>query len=232
MRTFLPILSESLKSKKLNDRVMLSITDSYSIRAAMSSLNTFTDFIYKANVHGYGRFWNLQVSEMDDLIQRVRKRNNIRKVWMSESGGYGLGDQGVVDFAFDIINHINILEAEAWIYWQVLDQTSSWALIVISERYPWWFSQYNYNPYNTMNFYTMQQFSNHIKPGYSILKTSQSIFKDDCSPVCVLTASSSIDGVLKKIVVVLLNNSPKSYDHNIDLSDVMNLNNQTIIDCI
>lgn len=241
MKIFLPILLNSLKAKNLTQIVELSIPDSWSIREALASLNLFDDVVYKANIHGYGvildenpylsRLDSSYLSRLDEYVHKVRRKSNINKIWMSESGGYGLGTAGVMQFAFYVINHLNILEAEAWIYWQVLDQTPSWALMLISERYPWWLSQYNYYPANTINFYTMQQFSNHIKKGYRILKTSHSVRKDDCSPVCVIAASSPITSKIKKIIIVILNASPKSIDHDINLSDVMLINNETTVEC-
>jgi hypothetical protein len=229
MKSFLTILYDSIKLKNLDQLVRLSIPDSWSVKEAMASLDIFDAFDYKANVHGY---YNdpieIHIAQMDEYNQKAKQKSNIKKIWMSESGGYGLDNPGVLSFAIDIINHLNILGAEAWIYWQVLDQHPSWALFLISERYPWWLSEYNFYPRPTVLFYTMQQFTNHIKPGYRILKSSQSSYKDDCFPVCVLSASSPE----RKIILVLVNSSPKAIDHDIVVpEDIITITNQTLIEC-
>jgi hypothetical protein len=229
MKRFLPILHESLKLKNLDQVVRLSIPDSWSVNNGLPYLDEFDAFDYKANVHGYNNLeTEFHISTMDKYIHRLKQKSNIKKIWMSESGGYGLGDLGVTNMAVDIINHLNILEAEAWIYWQVLDQSPGWAMLLISDRFPWWFSADNFYPSPTILFYTMQQFSTHIKSGYRILKTSQSSYKSDCQPLCVLAASSPE----KKIVLVLVNTSPKSIYHDISMpQDLITITNQTIIEC-
>jgi O-glycosyl hydrolase len=144
---------------------------------------------------------------------------------MSESGGYGDGDDAICGFAFDIIRHLNILKANAWVYWQVLDKVPGWALLTVSPIYPWWFSPYNYNPQRTINYYTMKQFSFHIRPGYTILKNSKSDTLDYCH-ICMLSAISKDS---TRLVIIVLNNMSNAVNHTVDVSEAFNLKNSSSI---
>jgi hypothetical protein len=180
--------------------------------------------IQKSNVHGYPRYplastpteqIEARNEKMDEYHRKTRRRVNT--LWMSESGGYGLEDEAVIAFSFDIIRHLNILKANAWVFWQVLDKVPGWALIMTANRYPWWFSKWNYNPAKTINFYIMKQFSSHIRPGYRILSHSKSSDLKYCH-VCVVAAASKTEN---RVVVVLLNIMAKGVPHVVDVSSVI-----------
>ena len=226
-RDFIPILKSALQEQDLADHVKISVSDDYSVFEALDTLNELGGPIantFKANVHGYPRMtgpsyapesftesWNSKVVEYESRI-----RKTIPTLWMSETGGYGFGNEGICDFGYDVMRHLNLLRADAWIYWQVMDKVPQWGLFITSTRYPWWFSKWNYRPVPTVNFYTMKQFSGHIRPGYRILKHSRSDVVDYCH-VCMVAAISDMDAT---VVIVLLNNMSRTLNHTVDISSV------------
>ena len=128
--------------------------------------------------------WNYYMIE---YTKQVKKHTDL--IWMSESGGYGAGDYAVMTLSYDIIRHLNYIEASSWIYWQVLDQSVNWALIITNTRYPWWLSKWNYNPTKTIAFYVMMQFSQHIRPGYRIISNSKAKIVQECFGKCFYLSS-------------------------------------------
>ena len=93
-------------------------------------------FIDRINIHGYGLSWRDYRLYLDDLdILRHFFRKSISKpLWISE---YGMGGPDNITTAFALAKHIfrdlYTLKPEAWIYWQVVEDSfpNGWGLIQV-----------------------------------------------------------------------------------------------------
>jgi O-glycosyl hydrolase len=91
-----------------------------------------------------------------------------KTLWVSE---YGDNDASGMKMARRIHDDITIMGLRAWVYWQVVDSASGWGLLfnsLLATTNP------SYTPNYTINekFYVMGQFSEFIRPGFTIISVN------------------------------------------------------------
>merc|ERR1712048_854957 len=131
----------------------------------------------RACVHGYETG-----GPRDKVYSVVRPEFEKQSLWMSE---YGDGDETGTDLAENLILDFKWLHPTAWVYWQAVDW-AGWGLIDGDVD-----AQTVTGP--TAKFYTLAQFSRHIKKGMQILDA------DDHNTVVAYSQDE------KKLVIVTQN---------------------------
>lgn len=210
-------LQSALRDVGLND-VILCGTDETSIDTQIDAFNMLSADAKKAlsriDTHTYGG------NKRDEL--KALAISNGKNLWMSEvdSGctvGKNAGEMGAALWlAQRIIDDCNGLNCSAWILWQTIDshicadgfngnkdkgmidlRNGYWGLAVADHD--------NDNIVLTKKYYALGQFSRYIRPGYTMLKSSES----------TLAAYDTLNNCL---VMVSINTSPDSERKYFDLS--------------
>jgi len=124
-----------------------------------------------------------------------------KPLWVSE---YGDSDTSGMTMSRYIYNDIDVMEARAWVNWQVVDP--SWGLI-ISTLLPTTNPSYVTNYTITEKFYVMGQFSEFVRPGCNIISVN------DTNTLAAWNPTNST------LVLVLINNNGISTNVTYNLSD-------------
>ena len=131
------------------------------IDTSVSSLATYDStaraYLSQVNTHTYG---GSQRSALQAATNAMGKR-----LWMSEVGD---GDATGLRMARGIIADLREMRANAWVYWQAVDNGSGWGLFANPLNGT---SSYSY----TVNrkYYSLAQFSKFIRPGYQFVAVSE-----------------------------------------------------------
>ncbi len=125
-----------------------------------------------------------------------------KTLWMSE---YGDNDGTGMKMACRIHDDITQLGVPAWIYWQVVDSTSGWGLLLNSLLAS---TNSNFTTSYTVNekFYVMGQFSEFIRPGYEIISVN------DTNTLAAYNPANST------LVLVMVNTNSSTFNVTYDLS--------------
>ncbi|GGL71400.1 hypothetical protein GCM10010129_13830 [Streptomyces fumigatiscleroticus] len=190
----LPYLRSELDRRGLTGtRIAASDETSYDLaRTTWNSWSASTKaLVNRVNVHGYQGSGGRRDLLYTDVVTTAGKA-----LWNSETGdsdGTGLTMAGNLCYDF------RWLHPTAWVYWQVMDPSSGWAMIA-------------YDP-NTLQpgavqtkYYVMAQFSRHIRPGMTILDTGVSY------------AAAALDRTARRLVIVAVNTSASAQTLTFDLS--------------
>ncbi|KAK9790933.1 hypothetical protein WJX73_002148 [Symbiochloris irregularis] len=154
------------KDGLLSAGVQLAASDETSIDTAVSSFKSYSpatlDAIAQVNAHAYE---GTARAELRDLVYRARKR-----LWMSEwgCGAAPLKDMGgAIQLAACILRDLNTLQAQAWVYWQAVENSETgnwWGLMQVPFHKP---QQVELGK----QYWAMMHYSRFIRDGYTILKT-------------------------------------------------------------
>jgi galactan endo-1,6-beta-galactosidase len=147
--------------------------------------------VNRVNVHGYQGSGGRR-----DLLYTDVVTTSGKDLWNSETGD---NDGTGMTMASNLLYDFRWLHPTAWVYWQVMDPSTNWAMIA-----------YDANTLAagavTTKYYVMAQFSRHIRPGMKILDTGVSY------------AVAGYDASAKRLVIVAANTSTSAQTLTFDLS--------------
>ncbi|MEU8932688.1 beta-1,6-galactanase [Streptomyces sp. NPDC048409] len=190
----LPYLRSELNSRGLT-ATKISASDETSYDLARTTWNSFSSttkgYVDRVNVHGYQGSGGRRDLLYTDVVSTAGKA-----LWNSETGD----DDGTgYTLAFNLLYDFRWLHPTAWVYWQVMDPSTNWAMIA-----------YDANTLAagavTTKYYVMAQFSRHVRPGMTILDTG------------VSNAVAAYDASAERLVVVALNTAASAQTLTFDLS--------------
>ncbi|MFJ5639280.1 beta-1,6-galactanase [Streptomyces sp. NPDC093223] len=190
----LPYLRSELNSRGLT-ATKISASDETSYDLARTTWNSFSSttkgYVDRVNVHGYQGSGGRRDLLYTDVVSTAGKA-----LWNSETGD----DDGTgYTLAFNLLYDFRWLHPTAWVYWQVMDPSTNWAMIA-----------YDANTLAagavTTKYYVMAQFSRHVRPGMTVLDTG------------VSNAVAAYDASAERLVVVALNTAASAQTLTFDLS--------------
>jgi O-glycosyl hydrolase len=195
-------VAASLQKKGLTETTV-SAPDENSIDETLEALTTYDkaalDSISQINTHSYN---GSQMAELRDFA-----KENGKKLWMSEYGTGGSADHNhqdmtsVMELAERIMFDLRVMQPAAWVYWQAVEDEgaqNNWGFIHANFK-----GEENYEM--TKQYYAMGNFSKFIRPGATIIPTS------DGHSIAAYDASS------QKLTVVIRNDGSE-HQVAIDLS--------------
>lgn len=214
-------MDRAMKAKNMSD-VIIAGTDETAIDTQIDAFNALSadakNVVDRIDTHTYG---GSKRSQLKDLAKA-----NGKNLWMSEVDGSGVSgtNAGEMGPALWLSNRIkddcNGMNPTAWILWQAIDKhiskngyngkkdsgmpdisTGFWGLAVADHD--------NRNIILTKKYYAFGQFSRYIRPGYTMLKTSDSTM-------------AAYDKEGKKLVIVAINDGDKR-TMDFDLSEFASL---------
>ncbi|MFF4490879.1 beta-1,6-galactanase [Streptomyces sp. NPDC001544] len=190
----LPYLRGELDKRGLTG-TKISASDETSYDLARTTWNSFSSttkgYVNRVNVHGYQGSGGRRDLLYSDVVTTAGKA-----LWNSETGDK---DGTGYTMAFNLLYDFRWLHPTAWVYWQVMDPSTGWAMIA--------YDQNTLQPTTIQTkYYVMAQFSRHIRPGMRILDTGAS------------NAVAAYDASAKRLVVVALNTSTSAQTLTFDLS--------------
>ncbi|WP_432133219.1 beta-1,6-galactanase [Streptomyces sp. bgisy154] len=173
----------------------IAASDETSYDLARTTWNSFSSatkgYVDRVNVHGYQGSGGRRDLLYTDVVTTSRKA-----LWNSETGD---NDGTGMTMAGNLLYDFRWLHPTAWVYWQVMDPSSNWAMIAYDA--------------NTLQpgavqtkYYVMAQFSRHIRPGMTILDTGVSY------------AVAALDRQANRLVIVAANTSTSAQTLTFDLS--------------
>jgi galactan endo-1,6-beta-galactosidase len=119
-----------------------------------------------------------------------------KPLWNSETGD---NDGTGLSMAKNLLYDFRWLHPTAWVYWQVMDPSTNWAMIAYDAA--------TLQPGAvTTKYYVMAQFSRHIRPGMTILDTGVSY------------AVAAYDRTARRLVIVAANTATSAQTLTFDLS--------------
>jgi galactan endo-1,6-beta-galactosidase len=190
----LPYLRSELDKRGLTG-TKISASDETSYDLARTTWGSFSSttkgYVNRVNVHGYQGSGGRRDLLYTDVVQTSGKG-----LWNSETGD---GDATGLTLASNLLLDFRWLHPTAWVYWQVMDPTASWAMIAYDA------STLQPGAVQT-KYYVMAQFSRHIRPGMTILDTG------------VDYAVAALDKSAKRLVIVAANKSASAQTLTFDLS--------------
>ncbi|MFE7074090.1 beta-1,6-galactanase [Streptomyces sp. NPDC057620] len=177
----LPYLRSELDTRGLSG-VRLSASDETSYDLARTTWNSFgastKALVGQVNVHGYQGSGGRRDLLYTDVVTTAGK-----KLWNSETGD---SDGTGLTLASNLCLDFRWLHPTAWVYWQVMDPSTGWAMIA--------YDQSTLQPTTVQTkYYVMAQFSRHIRPDMTIIDTG------------VGYAVAAHDATQKRLVVVAVN---------------------------
>ncbi len=219
-------LQKELAAKGLSN-IILSGTDETSIDTAITSYNNLTDeaktAITRIDTHTYGGSKRAELSKLAE--------ESGENLWMSEvDGSYTAGTNAgqmspALGLAKQMMKDVNGLRSSAWIFWNAIDMHVDQKVTTTSDA-DWASLDAIYQKHDNMNksiwglaiadhdnkeivltkkYYAYGQFSRYIRPGYSIIGSS-----DD--------TLAAYDPESKKVVVVAVNTAAEDQNWRFDLS--------------
>ncbi|MGW2566942.1 beta-1,6-galactanase [Streptomyces sp. NPDC001537] len=191
----LPYLRSELDKRGLTS-TKISASDETNYDLARTTWNSFSSttkgYVDRVNVHGYQGSGGRRDLLYSDVVTTAGKA-----LWNSETGD---NDGTGYTLAFNLLYDFRWLHPTAWVYWQVMDPSTNWAMIAYDA------STLQAGVVQT-KYYTMAQFSRHIRPGMKILDTG------------VSNAVAAYDSSAKRLVIVALNTSTSAQTFTFNLSN-------------
>lgn len=118
-------LKNELDKRSLS-KIMISSSDENDVNVAIDTLSFMKENnvpVAKVNTHGYSN----GLDPFRDNGQREKLRSMWQgELWMSE---YGDGDGTGETMALSILQDLKYLKPQAWVYWQMLEESSSWGFL-------------------------------------------------------------------------------------------------------
>ncbi|MFD9000562.1 beta-1,6-galactanase [Streptomyces sp. NPDC059582] len=190
----LPHLRSELDKRGLT-ATKISASDETSYDLARTTWNSFSSttkgYVNRVNVHGYQGSGGRR-----DLLYTDVVTTSGKALWNSETGD---GDGTGLTMASNLLYDFRWLHPTAWVYWQVMDPSTNWAMIA-----------YDANTLAagavTTKYYVMAQFSRHIRPGMKIIDTG------------VSNAVAAYDAAARRLVIVAANTDASAQTLTFDLS--------------
>ncbi len=180
MSDIIPRLRSELDRQGLTS-VIVSASDENTYDEAITTWNGLTSTartdVGRINVHGY-QFFNGNRSGLYELASAAGKG-----LWNSE---YSEPDPTGYLLASSLLLDLQQLHPTAWIYWQVVDDSSGWGLMLGNDTS---------GTLGVVNqkYYVLAQFTRHIRPGMRILSGGSS------------NAIAAYDAERSKLVIVAVN---------------------------
>ncbi|MEU9466451.1 glycoside hydrolase [Streptomyces avermitilis] len=190
----LPYLRSELDTRGLTStKISASDETSYDLaRTTWSSFGSSTKaLVSRVNVHGYQGSGGRRDLLYTDVVTTAGKA-----LWNSETGD---SDGTGLTLASNLCLDFRWLHPTAWVYWQVMDPSSGWAMIAYDA------STLQPGAVQT-KYYVMAQFSRHIRAGMTIVDTG------------VGYAAAAYDATAKRLVIVAVNTSTSAQTLTFDLS--------------
>jgi galactan endo-1,6-beta-galactosidase len=177
----LPYLRSELDKRGLTG-TLISASDETSYDLARTTWSSFSSTtkaqVNRVNVHGYQGSGGRRDLLYTDVVTTAGKR-----LWNSETGD---ADATGLTLASNLCLDFRWLHPTAWVYWQVMDPSTGWAMIA--------YDQSTLQPTTVQTkYYVMAQFSRHIRPGMTIIDTG------------VGYAAAAYDASAKRLVIVAVN---------------------------
>ncbi|MFZ4276699.1 glycoside hydrolase [Streptomyces arboris] len=202
-KQILPHLRGELDRRGLS-AIKIAASDETSMTAAVATWDAFDPFtrslVDRVNVHGYEGSGAPRAQLYTKAVTESGKG-----LWNSETGN---GDGSGLSLALTILADFRELHQTAWVYWQVMDNNSNWAMIDYTPG-----TGYGATPDTPAvagsvrhKYYLMAQFSRHIRPGMKIIQTGD--------PLTV----AALDEKNHKLVIVAANNGSTLKNVTFDLS--------------
>ncbi|MEU0074256.1 glycoside hydrolase [Streptomyces sp. NPDC006332] len=190
----LPYMRSELDKRGLT-ATKISASDETSYDLARTTWGSFSSstkaLVNRVNVHGYQGSGGRRDGLYTDVVT-----NSGKALWNSETGD---SDGTGATMASNLLYDFRWLHPTAWVYWQVMDPSTGWAMIA--------YDQGTLQPTTVQTkYYVMAQFSRHIRPGMRILDTGVSY------------AAAAYDASAKRLVIVALNTSTAAQTLTFDLS--------------
>lgn len=192
---FIRVLTPILRQSGLS--TVISASDETSVAHSAEGFMQYKDagilpMIGQWNTHTYSAT-NADRSRLAQLAHEAGI-----PLWMSETGDGGFGIRGNLKLAQRLINDMRLLQPQAWIDWQYMEEDNDqWCTVRGNFK--------NQSYAKVKNYYVRQQCSRFIKGGYGIVTT-------DC-PQTLAAVSAQRD----TLVLVVVNQRRKTV-HQIDLS--------------
>lgn len=162
MIAFIKVLYPVLQESGLN--TVISASDETDISQSVKDFDAFK----KADVLKYLGQWNVHTYSANNAARAKTSAQCTDlgiKLWMSEVGAGGSGIAGNLSLAQKLIDDMRYIQPAAWVDWQYIEEgNDQWCLIQGN------FTTQKYRLVN--NFYVRQHFSKYIKPGYTILTST------------------------------------------------------------
>ncbi|MEV0223339.1 glycoside hydrolase [Streptomyces sp. NPDC050704] len=177
----LPHMRSELDKRGLT-ATRISASDETSYDLARTTWNSFGSstkaLVSQFNVHGYQGSGGRRDLLHTDVVTTAGK-----KLWNSETGD---SDGSGLTMASNLCLDFRWLHPTAWVYWQVMDPSTGWAMIAYNAS--------TLQPTTVQpKYYVMAQFSRHIRPGMTILDTG------------VGYAVAAHDAAARRLVIVAVN---------------------------
>lgn len=154
---------KALTAAGLEKTIKISADDANSIDACLANLNAWSSktlsCLGRINTHSYNGSKRAALRARADALNLP--------LYQSESGPLGWSGNSVYDAALfmsrRILSDLYNMQAQAWIDWQLLDDSQNWQLISTDWKG-------NFSP--GTNFFPRAAFSRFIRPGWSIIETN------------------------------------------------------------
>lgn len=158
-KTVLGHLRSELDARGLRNTVIAASDENTydQARATWQNLADAQRSIGKINTHGYQ-----YTGGRRDLLYNTAHQAG-KTLWNSE---YGDGDPSGTTLARNLMLDFQWLHPSAWVYWQAVDNATTWGLINSSED-----TDYPHTATVNPKYYVLAQFSRHIRPGIHILSS-------------------------------------------------------------
>ncbi len=168
-------------SPRQQSRVVSALAAQLNISAPTVGIDAPEDYSEQDTINDFGSYSSGSLADVAPVTTHTYDANNPsglkneaarlgRPLWVSE---YGDGDATGLIMAKRIHDDISALGARAWVYWQVVDNTSGWGFLcnpLVAPANPGYTTHYTINE----KFYVMGQFSEFIRPGCNIITVNDS----------------------------------------------------------
>jgi len=159
---FLRVLAPRLQASGLRTRI--SASDETSIAQSAADFRAYAadsaalQAVWQWNTHSY------KGTDADRIALRQLVRGAGKRLWMSESGDGGWGLHGNLQMAQRLIRDIRLLQPDAWVDWQYVEEFGDqWSLV----RSDWNRERWQF----VKNYYVRYHFTHFIRQGYTYLET-------------------------------------------------------------
>lgn len=158
-------LYNKLVAKNMLSYCKISAMDANSIDEALNGLNGYisSGVINNVNTITTHSYYGTQRAQLYSAAAGQSK-----EVWQTESGPLGVYQTGIDNnlvMASRIIDDMKNMGAAAWADWQAMDGSSNWGL--------WTYDTVQRTYSKSKLYYVRKQFSKYLKPGYTIVYSSQ-----------------------------------------------------------
>ncbi|KAI9327886.1 glycoside hydrolase superfamily [Obelidium mucronatum] len=187
--------------------VKVSGSEENNADVAYANLDGVLPIVEQFNVHGYQNNNNAR-GKLNMAVGNI-------PLWMSE---YGDADNRGINMATAILNDMNVMQASAWVYWQVLER-QVWGMLYASN-----FGSTPTDPARavitdiTSKYFVFAQFTRFIRPGDEILNSGHSNVVLAHTPRTKKYKFVVVSYSTSRTVTLNLSGIPKSLPKNVTLT--------------